>query len=130
MDKALERELIGKAQAGDAGAFEALVNGYYKTMFRMAYKFCGNRQDAEDVTQESCIRLARGLRTFKNDSAFTSWLYRLVINTGKDWYRSHNRHPKSDEGLETAPGQRQQRRRPALRETGYRRAAHTARRRT
>jgi RNA polymerase sigma factor (sigma-70 family) len=71
-------------------------------MFKMAYKFCGNRQDAEDITQESCIRLARGLHSFKGDSAFTSWLYRLVINTAKDWYKSNNRHPKSDEGLETA----------------------------
>ena len=102
MNKNDDRELIKKAQDGDANAFEALVNLYYETMFKMAYKFAGNRQDAEDITQESCIRLARGLAGFRHDSAFTSWLYRLVINTGKDWYRSNNRHPKSDEGLETA----------------------------
>ncbi|MGB4106535.1 MAG: RNA polymerase sigma factor [Alphaproteobacteria bacterium] len=97
-----DRELIKRAQSGDTGAFEALVNRHYETMFRMAYKFSGNRQDAEDITQESCLRLARGLHSFKGESAFTSWLYRLVVNTGKDWYRSNNRHPKSDEGLETA----------------------------
>lgn len=102
MSKNEDRELIKRARSGDATAFEALANRYYETMFKMAYKFCGNRQDAEDITQESCIRLARGIHSFKGDSAFTSWLYRLVINTGKDWYKSNNRHPKSDEGLETA----------------------------
>lgn len=101
MSKNEDRELIKRAQSGDAGAFEALANQYYETMFKMAYKFCGNRPDAEDITQESCIRLARGIHSFKGDSAFTSWLYRLVINTGKDWYKSNNRHPKSDDGLET-----------------------------
>ncbi|MGB4058191.1 MAG: RNA polymerase sigma factor [Alphaproteobacteria bacterium] len=100
MDVTQEDDLIRKAQNGDADAFEALVNGRYETMFRMAYKFCGNRQNAEDITQESCIRLARGLDSFRHNSAFTSWLYRLVINTGKDWYRSNNRHPKSHDGLE------------------------------
>ena len=102
MSKNEDREIIKRAQSGNATAFEALANQYYETMFRMAYKFCGNRPDAEDITQESCIRLARGIHSFKGDSAFTSWLYRLVINTGKDWYKSNNRHPKSDEGLETA----------------------------
>lgn len=102
MDKNNDKELIKRAQGGDAQAFEALANAYYETMFRMAYKFCGNRQDAEDVTQEACMKLARNIGSFRHDSAFTSWLYRLTINTAKDWYKSNNRHPKSDEGLETA----------------------------
>ncbi len=103
MDITITKDLIVKAQSGDAHAFEALANGCYETMFRMAYKFCGNRQDAEDVTQEACIKLARNIGSFRHDSAFTSWLYRLTVNSAKDWYKSNNRHPKSEDGLDTAP---------------------------
>lgn len=102
MDKTLEKELIRKARNGNADAFETLVNEYYETMFRMAFKWCGNRQNAEDITQEACLKLARGIGSFKGDSAFTSWLYRLVINTAKDWMRSQNRHPSGSDGLEIA----------------------------
>ncbi len=94
-------KLIGLAVNGDASAFEELVNDYYEVMFKMAYKWCGNRRDAEDITQEACIKLARGIQSFKGDSKFTSWLYRLVINTAKDWYKSQNRHPEGGEMLET-----------------------------
>jgi len=81
-------ELITKAQRGDRSAFEALLQEHYDIMFRMAFRYCGNRQDAEDITQESCLKLARNLGSYKFRSAFTSWLFRLVINTAKDFYRS------------------------------------------
>ena len=96
-----ETELITRASRGDANAFEALVNDYYEVMFKMAYKWCGNRRDAEDITQESCIKLAKGIGSYKGDSKFTSWLYVLVINTAKDWYKSQNRHPEGTELLES-----------------------------
>ena len=96
-----ETELINRASHGDADAFEALVNTYYEVMFKMAYKWCGNRRDAEDITQEACIKLARGISSFKGGSKFTSWLYVLVINTAKDWYKSQNRHPEGTELLES-----------------------------
>jgi len=102
MDDNEEKRLIKAAGDGDARAFEALVNHYYEVMFKMAFKWCQNRQDAEDITQDACIKLARGIDSFKGDSAFTSWLYRLVINTAKDWYKKQNRHPASSDGLETA----------------------------
>jgi RNA polymerase sigma-70 factor, ECF subfamily len=65
-------------------------------------KWCGNKNNAEDITQEACIKLARGLHTFRHDCAFTSWLYRLVINAAKDWVKSQSRHPSGDAGLEFA----------------------------
>lgn len=95
MDVTINKDLIVKAQGGDAFAFEALVNHYYETMFKMAYKFCGNKLNAEDITQEACIRLAKGLQTYRHDSAFTTWLYRLVLNTGKDWFRKNRRYDSS-----------------------------------
>ena len=96
-----ETELIQRASRGDAEAFEALVNTYYEVMFKMAYKWCGNNRDAEDITQEACIKLARGIASYKGDSKFTSWLYVLVVNTAKDWYKSQNRHPEGTELLES-----------------------------
>lgn len=95
-----ETALIKDAQNGDARAFEALVNRYYDMMFKSAYKWCGDQSAAEDITQEACIKLARGLNSFKHDSKFTSWLYRLVINAAKDWFKSQNRHKGSSEPLE------------------------------
>ena len=100
MDQNETTRLIKEAQNGDAGAFEALVNAYYEVMFKMAFKWCANPNDAEDITQEACIKLARGIDGFRHDSAFTSWLYRLVINTGKDWFKKQNRQPLPSDEIE------------------------------
>ncbi len=83
-----DAQLIQRAGAGDARAFEVLVNRHYGTMFKMAFKWCRNRADAEDVTQNACIKLARALKTYEHKAAFTTWLYRLVINTAIDM--AHN----------------------------------------
>ena len=87
-----KQALIKQAQNGDAHAFEALLDDYYDTIYRFAYKWCGSREDAEDITQQACIKLARAIGQFRFDAAFTSWLYRLVINCAKDWSRSQRRH--------------------------------------
>ena len=96
-----DTDLIKRAVRGEADAFEDLVNNYYEVMFKMAYKWCGKQRDAEDITQEACIKLARGISSYKGDSQFTSWLYRLVINAAKDWYKSQNRHPDGVELIES-----------------------------
>jgi RNA polymerase sigma factor (sigma-70 family) len=87
-----DEALIREAQAGDGRAFEQLLERHYETLFRFAYKWCGNRADAEDVTQQACIKLSRSLAQFRFESAFTSWLYRVVINCARDWARSQQRH--------------------------------------
>lgn len=92
-----EKKLIQQAQSGDASAFEALLERHYDTLFKFAFKWCGNREDAEDVAQQACIKLARGLAQFRFESSFTSWLYRLVINCAKDWQKSQARHQASHE---------------------------------
>ncbi len=79
--------LAKAAASGDRSAFETLVSRHYETVYRMAYKWCGNQADAEDITQNACIKLARAIGSFRGEAAFTSWLYRLVINTAKDWQR-------------------------------------------
>ena len=84
--------LIERARRGDAQAFECLLREHYLMMYKMAYRWCGNRQDAEDITQNACIKLARALDSFRGDASFSSWLYVLVINTAKDWAKQQRRH--------------------------------------
>ncbi len=92
--------LIKQAQDGDSRAFETLVTAHYHMMFKFSYTWCGNQRDAEDICQDACIKLARGIGSFQFKSAFSSWLYMLVINAGKDFYRKSNRQPVSSDGLE------------------------------
>ncbi len=93
-------ELIKQAQAGDPRAFEALVNAHYEVMYKMAYKWCGQATLAEDITQEACIKLARGIHSYNHKSKFTSWLYTLVINVGRDLIKKDARHPENPDALE------------------------------
>ncbi|MBN7796335.1 RNA polymerase sigma factor [Parahaliea mediterranea] len=89
-------DTIRRAQGGDRDAFARLVEQHYDAMLRFACKYCGNRRDAEDITQQACIKLARGLGQFRFESAFSSWLYRLVINCARDWYRAQKPEARDD----------------------------------
>lgn len=89
-------DLIQRAQQGDATAFEQLLGHCYDIIYRFALKWCGNETDAEDITQQACVKLAKSINQFRFESAFTSWLYRLVINCAKDWQRSQSRHQKDN----------------------------------
>jgi RNA polymerase sigma-70 factor, ECF subfamily len=84
-------ELVSEAQAGNRQAFAALLERHYGLMFKVAWQWCGVREDAEDIAQESSIKLAQNIRLFMFESAFTTWLYRLVINAAKDYYKAKNR---------------------------------------
>jgi len=91
-----DNALIQEAQNGNATAFAQLLEWVYDIIFRFAFKWAGNRVDAEDITQTACIKLAKVIGQFRFESAFTSWLYRLVINCANDWQRKERRHPNSD----------------------------------
>jgi RNA polymerase sigma-70 factor (ECF subfamily) len=93
-----ETALIRRAQKGDRAAFEALLRGYYDVMYRIAYRWSGNKSDAEDITQNACIKLARTIASFRFKSAFLSWLYPLVINTAKDWAKQQKSHAVASNG--------------------------------
>jgi len=88
MDIDSDIELVQRSVSGDARAFEHLVTRHYLTVYRISYKWCGVKQDAEDIAQEVFIKLARKLKTFRQKSSFTTWLYRIVINTAKDFTRT------------------------------------------
>lgn len=86
-----DRELVKRACAGDARAFELLAERHYDRIFRMAFHWCRNQSDAEDIAQNACLKLARAIHGFSGKAAFTTWLYRLVINTAIDWQRQNRR---------------------------------------
>ncbi len=94
--------LIRRAQGGDVASFAQLLDQHYGAIYRFAWKWCGHRANAEDIAQQSCIKLAGSLTQFRFQAAFTSWLYQLVINCARDWQRSQQRH-EHDELPENAP---------------------------
>lgn len=92
MDEPKLTGLIRRAQSGDGASFAELVDLYYDTIYRFAWKWCGHRANAEDIAQQSCIKLAASLAQFRFQAAFSSWLYRLVIASAQDWQRTQQRH--------------------------------------
>jgi RNA polymerase sigma factor (sigma-70 family) len=87
-----ELSLIRRAQSGDATSFAELLDLYYDTIHRFAWKWCGHAANADDIAQLACIKLAGSLPQYRFQAAFTSWLYRLVISCAQDWQRSQQRH--------------------------------------
>lgn len=90
-------ELIERCQLGDSNAFELLINIHYDTVHRFAYRWCADPSNAQDITQIACIKLAKNIKTFRFESSFTSWLYQLVINCAKDYYKSPTQHNTREE---------------------------------
>lgn len=103
MDNDADQQRVRRAQAGDAAAFAALLEAHYSLMYRFAFRWCGERQAAEDITQQACMKLAEVIGQFRFDSAFTTWLYRLVINSARDWQRREKRHVSVAESEATEP---------------------------
>ena len=83
--------LVGRAVNGDRAAFAMLVERHYGFIFRVAFRWCGERASAEDITQEVCVRLAKAIGNFKGESRFTTWLYALTINAARDMARKVKR---------------------------------------
>jgi RNA polymerase sigma-70 factor (ECF subfamily) len=82
-----ERELIQRCIAGDASAFEPLVEKYRQRVWRLAYQVLHDREEAWDVAQEAFVRAFHSLPTFRGQSAFYTWLFRITINVATDRHR-------------------------------------------
>ncbi len=80
-------DLVGKAREGDRVAFGELVERHYDFVYRIAYRWCGRKADAEDVAQEVCVRLGKAIRDYRGGSAFRSWLYAMTLNATRDLVR-------------------------------------------
>src|SRR5436853_7127137 len=79
------RQLVARAQRGDKRAFELLVEKYQRKLGRLLSRFIRDPAEVEDVTQEAFIKAYRALPAFRGDSAFYTWLYRIGINTAKNY---------------------------------------------
>ena len=88
---ATDAELIGRARSGDSSAFGLLVERHYDFVYRVAYRWLGRKQDAEDAAQEVCIRLGKAIRSYSGSGAFTSWLYPIALNAARDIGRKRQR---------------------------------------
>lgn len=84
-DKEVDQQLVERAQRGDKHAFELLVVKYQRRLGRLISRFVRDSAEAEDVTQEAFIKAYRALPAFRGESAFYTWLYRIGINTAKNY---------------------------------------------
>jgi RNA polymerase sigma-70 factor (ECF subfamily) len=85
-------EIIGRVCGGETRMFDELVRRYQDQVYGMAARFVGQAADAEDIAQEVFLKAFRGLRGFKGDAKFSTWLYRITFNLCTDWLR-RNRKP-------------------------------------
>jgi RNA polymerase sigma-70 factor (ECF subfamily) len=84
-DRDLDWQLVQRAQLGDKHAFELLVSKYQRKLSRLLSRFIRDAGEVEDVVQEAIIKTYRALPSFRGDSAFYTWLYRIGINTAKNY---------------------------------------------
>lgn len=94
MTEQSDHRLIEQALGGDRAAFARLVERHYDTIYRVAYKWCGDQTDAEDIAQDVCVKLGRSIRGFKGQAAFSSWLYRVTLNAVRDLARARERQAR------------------------------------
>src|SRR5690242_12172505 len=75
-----DRVLVKRALNGDLGAYDALIKRYQERVYATVYHMTSNHEDANDLTQETFIKGYRALKSFKGDSSFYTWVYRIAIN--------------------------------------------------
>jgi RNA polymerase sigma-70 factor (ECF subfamily) len=83
----LSASAVERAKAGDAAAFEALIDCYQRKVLSTAFRLLGNREDAQDAAQEVFLRVHKYLRGFRSDQDFAAWLYRIIVNVCRDHIR-------------------------------------------
>ncbi|HIE90520.1 MAG TPA: RNA polymerase sigma factor RpoE [Methylophilaceae bacterium] len=93
-NRELDRVLVERAQAGDKKAFGLLVEKYHRKLGRLVGRLVRDQTEVEDVVQEAFIKAYRALPSFRGDSAFYTWMYRICINTAKNYLVSLGRKPQ------------------------------------
>lgn len=94
-----DKELLKRALAGDISAFEELVASNEKRIYNLCYRMMKNDQDAQDMAQEALIKAWKNLRNFNLKAAFSTWLYRIAVNTCLDELRKRKNSAQSIEEL-------------------------------
>jgi RNA polymerase sigma-70 factor (ECF subfamily) len=101
-DREIDQQLVERAQHGDKHAFELLVAKYQRKLGRLLARFIRDAAEIEDVTQEAFIKAYRALPSFRGESAFYTWLYRIGINTAKNYLVALGRRAPTATGIDVA----------------------------
>ena len=99
-DREIDQQLVERAQRGDKRAFELLVLKYQRKLGRLLSRFVRDSAEVEDVTQEAFIKAYRALPSFRGDSAFYTWLYRIGLNTAKNYLVALGRRAPTTTGFD------------------------------
>lgn len=97
--EALEAALLARARRGDEAAFSDLIEAHYERIHRTAWRWCGNRSDAEDIAQEVCVKVGQGLSRFDGRASFSSWVYAITLNAVRDHQRAGTRRGRQARAL-------------------------------
>ena len=88
-----DKELVKRVQKGDKGAFDLLVLKYEQKIVNLVMRYVRDPEQALDISQEAFIKAYRALPRFRGDSAFYTWLYRIAVNTAKNYLAAQRRRP-------------------------------------
>ncbi len=100
-DRDVDQQLVARAQAGDKQAFDLLVSKYQRKLGRLLSRFIRDPAEVEDVAQEAFVKAYRALPSFRGDSAFYTWLYRIGINTAKNYLVAMGRRAPTTTGFDS-----------------------------
>jgi RNA polymerase sigma-70 factor (ECF subfamily) len=95
-----QHALIRRAQKGDHGAFEELLNAHYGSVFSLLCKWTGHWHDAEDLTQETFLKAYKYLRSFRPNEVFKNWIFRIALNLAHEHHSAGKRRARSVEELD------------------------------
>jgi RNA polymerase sigma-70 factor (ECF subfamily) len=102
-ERNIDQKLVVRVQKGDKTAFDLLVRKYQHKVAKLISRYVRDRREVEDVTQEAFIKAYRAIGGFRGESAFYTWLYRIAVNTAKNYLESQSRRPPgSDMEVESA----------------------------
>lgn len=92
-EASIDQLLVERVQKGDKSAFDLLIQKYQHRIVSLISRYVSDQSEAQDVAQEAFIKAYRAIRNFRGDSAFYTWLYRIAINTAKNWLVARTRRP-------------------------------------
>ena len=93
----VDQLLVEQVQKGDTKAFDLLINKYQHRIVSLVARYVSDQTEAQDVAQEAFIKAYRAIDRFRGDSAFYTWLYRIAINTAKNWLVARKRRPPASD---------------------------------